>query len=64
MTSDFSAARVHLQRAYDYLKGNDNFSGSAREALDTLIEAIALVECQPTTKVLHYPTERRAKRDP
>ena len=39
--SDFAAARLHLERAYDYLHGNDETSRRAREALDLLIEAVA-----------------------
>ena len=34
LTSDFSAARIHLERAYHYLRGNDETSRLACEALD------------------------------
>jgi len=44
MVSNFSAARVHLQRAYDCLKGGDKVSGKTREALDILIDVIATAE--------------------
>lgn len=44
MTSDFSAARLHLQKAYDSLCGNDRISAEARYAIDLLIEAIAARE--------------------
>ncbi|RUW98200.1 hypothetical protein EN804_10940 [Mesorhizobium sp. M8A.F.Ca.ET.161.01.1.1] len=41
LTSDFSAARLHLERAYHYLRGNDEASRSTCEALDLLIETVA-----------------------
>ncbi len=44
LTSDFAAARLHLHRAYDYLRGNDETSYATREALDILIEAVAAAE--------------------
>jgi undecaprenyl pyrophosphate synthase len=44
MKSNHSAARAHLERAYDHLCGNDNTSRQAREALDLLIEAMAIAE--------------------
>lgn len=45
MRSDFSAARLHLDRAYDCLGGSDETSRKAREALDLMIEAVATAEC-------------------
>ncbi|ESY14495.1 hypothetical protein [Mesorhizobium sp. LNJC394B00] len=62
MISDFSAARVHLDRAYDYLRGDDPMSQRGREALDLLIEAVAVEEFkQPrqSAEVLRFPIERR-----
>jgi undecaprenyl pyrophosphate synthase len=44
MRSNHSAARAHLERAYDHLRGNDETSRQAREALDLLIEALAVAE--------------------
>lgn len=44
MTSDFSIARQHLQKAYDSLRGADRMSAEARHAIDLLIEAIATRE--------------------
>jgi hypothetical protein len=53
LTSDFSAARVHLERAYHYLRGDDETSRAACEALDLIIEAVAAAECaRPTAKVI------------
>ena len=62
MTSDFSAARVHLDRAYHYLRGDDPMSRRGREALDLLIEAVAVEEFkQPSQNadVLMFPIGRR-----
>lgn len=41
MDSDFSAARLHLERASQHLQGDDHFSAKTRQALDLLIEAVA-----------------------
>ncbi|WP_244750049.1 MULTISPECIES: hypothetical protein [Phyllobacteriaceae] len=62
MTSDFSAARVHLDRAYHYLRGDDPMSQRGREALDLLIEAVVVEEFrQPSqnAEVLMFPIGRR-----
>lgn len=54
--SDFSAARLHLERAYDYLNGADETSRRAREALDLLIEAVAVSECRRLpSQVVAFP---------
>lgn len=45
MRSNYSAARAHLERAYDHLCGDDDTSRQAREAVDLLIEAVAVAEC-------------------
>lgn len=44
MNSDFAAARYNLERAYQYLSGNDETSQKTREALDLLIEAVITAE--------------------
>lgn len=62
VTSDFAAARVHLQRAFDYLHGDDETSRTVCEALDTLIEAVATAEHSPRNgAVIPFPrfAERR-----
>ncbi|MER9858607.1 hypothetical protein NKJ54_30990 [Mesorhizobium sp. M0098] len=71
MTSDFSAARVHLERAYDYLCGDAPMSQRGREALDLIIEAIAAEEFkQPrqSAEVLRFsdwaPLLRQSPRPP
>ncbi|WP_181176332.1 MULTISPECIES: hypothetical protein [unclassified Mesorhizobium] len=56
MTSDFPAARIHLERAYHYLRGNDGTSRSACEALDLLIEMVAEAQHKrPEAGVLELP---------
>lgn len=56
MTSDYSAARLHLERAYHYLKGSDDTSRKTCEALDVLIEAVAVAECtRPKGEVVAFP---------
>ena len=41
MHSDFAAARLFLERAFVALRGDDEFSVRAREALALIIEACA-----------------------
>lgn len=54
--SDFSAARMHLERAYVCLNGTDETSRNAREAIDLLIEAIATKVLQELdSKVITFP---------
>lgn len=56
MSSDFAAARLHLDRAYHYLRGSDATSRSTREALDLLIEAVATAEfARPRGVVVKLP---------
>ena len=60
LTSDFSAARVHLERAYHYLRGDDETSRSACEALDLLIEAVAEAQHRRSeAEVLEFPRSVR-----
>lgn len=61
--SDFSAARLHLDRACDYLRGDDETSCKAREALDLLIEAITTAEyARPCGEVLRFPEKAQRGR--
>ncbi|TPK13717.1 hypothetical protein FJ872_20020 [Mesorhizobium sp. B2-5-9] len=56
LTSDFSAARLHLERAYHYLRGNDETSRATCEALDLLIEMVAEAQHRkPEPGVLEFP---------
>lgn len=58
MHSDFSAARLLLEQAYHHLRGDDETSIKAREALDLIIEAVAVEQFRRpvrTAKVLEFP---------
>jgi len=56
LTSDFSAARLHLERAYHYLCGNDETSRSACEALDLLIETVTEAQHKrPEAGIIEFP---------
>lgn len=56
LTSDFSAARIHLERAYHYLRGNDETSRLTCEALDLLIETVAEAQHRrPEAGVVEFP---------
>jgi hypothetical protein len=58
MNSDYAAARLHLERAFDYLRGNDDISRNAREAIDLLIEAVAAGQYnQPPAQLLRFPAK-------
>ena len=62
LTSDFSAARINLERAYHYLQGNDDTSRTDCDALDLLIETVAEAQHRPSEAgVLEFPqpTTRR-----
>jgi len=62
LTSDFSAARIHLERAYHYLRGSDETSRTACDALDLLIEMVAEAQHKRSEAgVLEFPqsTARR-----
>ena len=43
MKSDLSAARLHLERAYYYLCGDDQFSREARKSIDALMDGVIAV---------------------
>ncbi|MEQ1954490.1 hypothetical protein [Mesorhizobium sp. CN2-181] len=64
MKSDFSAARLHLDRAYHYLRGNDEASRRMCEKLDVLLEAVIAAEfAKPTAQVVHLlPQQGRGAR--
>ncbi|AZO08663.1 MULTISPECIES: hypothetical protein [unclassified Mesorhizobium] len=62
MKSDFAAAHLHLDRACHYLRGDDETSRAALEALDLVIEAVAAAQySRPEAEVLPFP--RGAKRE-
>jgi hypothetical protein len=57
LTSDFSAAYVHLDRAFHYLSGDDETSSRARDALGLLMDAVATAKYTRRDKaeVLQFP---------
>lgn len=58
---DMAAARVHLERAYYYLGGNDETCARAREALDLLIEMVAAAEhARPVGEIIPFPRQSRS----
>lgn len=60
MTSDFAAARVHLDRAYHYLQGDDEISSNVRQGLDILLEAVIMAEyVKPRSKVIRFPGSKK-----
>jgi len=62
MKSDFAAARLHLERACHYLRGDDETSSEARAALDLLIEAIVAAQyTRPVAQVLDFPQPARLR---
>jgi hypothetical protein len=62
MSSDFAAARLHLDRAYHYLRGSDATSRMTREALDLLIEEVATAEfARPRGVVVELPERARSE---
>ena len=64
MTSDFAAARVHLDRAYHYLQGDDEISRNARQRLDLLLEAIIMAEhLKPKAEIIRFPTPKQEFRN-
>jgi hypothetical protein len=59
MKSDFAAARLHLDRAYHYLRGNDEASRKMCEKLDLLLESVIAAEfAKPTAHVVQLSSQR------
>ncbi|MGN6468358.1 MAG: hypothetical protein ACTHLC_02090 [Rhizobiaceae bacterium] len=60
MQSDFAAVRELLECAFNKLTGADPASQRIREAVDTLIEDVAIAECQRSPLVvIPFPKSRR-----
>ena len=61
MKSDFSAARIHLDRAYHYLRGDDGISRRACHAIDELLELVIIADSRQnqSAKVLRFPVSLR-----
>lgn len=65
MKSDFAAARLHLDRAYHYLRGNDEASRKMCEKLDVLLESVIAAEfAKPVARVVQLSSQQigRARR--
>ena len=58
MHSDFAAARLFLERAFVVLRGDDEVSLQAREALGLLIEACAAGKLVQRATKARMPTRR------
>ena len=62
MKSDFAAARLHLERAGHYLRGDDETSSGALAALDLLIEAIVAAQyTRPVAEVVDFRRTARLR---
>ena len=60
MQSDFAAVRELLECAFNKLTGADPASQRIRDAVDTLIEDVAIAECQRSPLVvIPFPKSRR-----
>lgn len=56
MKSDFAAAHLHLERACHYLRGEDETSRAAVQAIDLIIEAVAAAQyARPMAEVVPFP---------
>ncbi|AZO47835.1 MAG: hypothetical protein EOS58_17830 [Mesorhizobium sp.] len=56
MKSDFAAARLHLERAGHYLRGDDETSHTTLAALDLLVEAITVAQyARPVAEIVPFP---------
>jgi hypothetical protein len=65
MQTDFAALRQYLEGAWLHVHGDDELAHQLREALDHLIETVALAECsRPRTpaEILDFPRPRANRR--
>ncbi|MGN6144889.1 MULTISPECIES: hypothetical protein [Phyllobacteriaceae] len=63
MQTDFAVVRQYLEGAWLHVHGDDELACQLREALDHLIERVAVAECsrpQRRAEILHFP--KRAQR--
>lgn len=64
LTSDFAAARAHLDRAYQYLQGTDEISSNARAGLDILIEAVITAQhARRPAKIIRFPVRNGGRNE-
>ncbi len=63
MKSDLSAARLHLERAFYYLCGNDQFSREARKSIVALMDGVIAIEpSEPLSHKREVEGDRRLHR--
>jgi hypothetical protein len=63
MQTDFAVVRQYLEGAWLHVHGDDEFAQQLREALDQLIETVAVAECSRPRRradVLHFPKRARS----
>lgn len=62
MQTDFAVVRQYLEGAWLHLHGDDELMCQLREALDHLIETVAVAECSRPARraeILHFPKRSR-----
>lgn len=63
MQTDLAAVRQYLEGAWLQLRGDDELARQLRDALDQLIETVAVAECsrpQRRAAILHFPQRARS----
>ena len=62
MQTDFTTLRQYLEGAWLQVHGDDELASQLREALDRLIETVAVAECsRPARAATVLPFPRRAR---
>lgn len=63
MQTDFAVVRQYLEGAWLHVHGDDDLAGQLREALDRLIETVAVAECsRPARPAEILPFRKRSRR--
>jgi hypothetical protein len=63
MQTDFAAVRQYLEGAWLQLRGDDELACQLRDALDQLIETVAVAECSRPhrpAEILHFAKRVRS----
>jgi hypothetical protein len=63
MQTDFAVVRQYLEGAWLHVHGDDELAQQLREALDHIIETVAVAECsrpQRRADILHFPKRARS----
>lgn len=62
MQTDFAVVRQYLEGAWLHLHGDDELACQLREALDHLIETVAVAECsRPARRAEILPFPKRSR---